>query len=825
MPLGHLPNVAHRARRSISLLLTTQLVVTGMVAATLTATMLSTQAAHAQTASESQQRTRFDIPAGTLSSALNRFAQQTNLYLTGSGELTRNKTSEGLKGDYTVSEGLQQLLSGSGIQFHFNGENTVTLTSATKDAVTLAPVMVSDNAVTESAYGPVEGFTATRSATASKTDTPIIEIPQSISVVTADQVRVTGATTLKDALSYTPGVSTTPWGNDSQYDWVYLRGFDAYSPGFYQDGLQLRNTGNWAVWQTENYGIERIEYLRGPSSVLYGQNSAGGLINVVSKRPTRTARGEISAQIGSDDRKQIAADVSGPADSEGKWLYRLTALQRDAELSVGDGLPNDRTYIAPALTWHPSNDTQLTLLAEYLDMKVASNWSNFPVQGTLLPNPNGEISASTFWGEPDFSRYNQEQWMVGYLFEHHINDTWTVRQNARYGEFDTRYRSFYSPRFVTVNAGNPRAAENFRLVARTPFGSNESAEQLTLDNQLEANWLTGRWKHTLLVGLDYQRSDFDTVAYWGGTVAPIDVYDPVYGADVTLTPAPFINANTVLKQTGVYLQDQIKFDDRWVIALGGRFDHAVIENDDRLASANEKQSDDHFSGRAGLVYLADNGLAPYLSYSESFSPTATLDPATGNPFDPETGRQYEVGMRYQPPGTRNTYSIAAFDLARQNYVTYDTSFAPRNTGEVTVRGIELEATLEILTRMDLKAAYSWTPEADVTDSANPAEIGKRSFNYAEHQFSLWTDYTFRFGMKLGAGARYTGSTLGANEESPAKIPDYTLFDALIGYEVGQWEFAINARNLTDKEYVSNCNDSECYYGETRSVLGTVNYRW
>ena len=173
----------------------------------------------------------------------------------------------------------------------------MTLTQATDNAVTLAPVTVNAEGIGESAYGPVEGFTAKRSATGSKTDTPILEIPQSISVITADQVKTTGATTLKEALSYTPGVSATPWGNDSQYDWVYLRGFDAYSPGFYQDGLQLRNSGNWAVWQTENYGIERIEYLRGPSSVLYGQNSAGGLINVVSKRPTQDPIREILSLI------------------------------------------------------------------------------------------------------------------------------------------------------------------------------------------------------------------------------------------------------------------------------------------------------------------------------------------------------------------------------------------------------------------------------------------------------------------------------------------------------------------------------------------------
>lgn len=336
MPVGnpyHPTDLRHNTRPTGRAI---QLASAGLVIAiTLAGPILSPQSANAQNLAASQTRTTFNIPAGPLSNALNRFAAQTGLYLAGAGELTQGKKSNGLTGEYTVQQGLQQLLAGSGIRFQFSGSNTVTLVGATDNAVTLAPVTVNAEGIGESAYGPVEGFTAKRSATGSKTDTPILEIPQSISVITADQVKTTGATTLKEALSYTPGVSATPWGNDSQYDWIYLRGFDAYSPGFYQDGLQLRNSGNWAVWQTENYGIERIEYLRGPSSVLYGQNSAGGLINVVSKRPTRTPIREISAQIGTDNRRQIATDLSGQADSDGKWLYRLTALERDADLSVG----------------------------------------------------------------------------------------------------------------------------------------------------------------------------------------------------------------------------------------------------------------------------------------------------------------------------------------------------------------------------------------------------------------------------------------------------------------------------------------------------------
>ena len=183
-----------------------------------------------------------------------------------------------------------------------------------------------------SAKGHVNGYVAKRSATGTKTDTPILETPQSISVVTADRAAAIGATTVKDALGYTPGVSTTVFGADSRYDWISIRGFDGYAPGFYLDGMPLRNNGNWGVWQIEPYGMERIEVLRGPASVLYGQASPGGVVNVVSKRPTTEPLREVQLQLGSNHRTQIAADFSGPIDAEGKLSYRLTAVGRDSKL-------------------------------------------------------------------------------------------------------------------------------------------------------------------------------------------------------------------------------------------------------------------------------------------------------------------------------------------------------------------------------------------------------------------------------------------------------------------------------------------------------------
>jgi iron complex outermembrane receptor protein len=691
--------------------------------------------------------------------------------------------------------------------------------------VTLPVIPVRSTAEEESASGPAYGYVAKRTATATKTDTPINETPQSISVITADRIQTLGATNLTEALAYTPGINSSPWGDLSQYDWVYMRGFDAYSPGFYLDGLPLRNSGSWGIWKTESYGSERIEVLRGPSSVLYGQGGPGGVINEVSKRPTAEPLQEIKMQLGNYSNRQVAGDFSGPLNEDGTLLYRAVGLGRDAELSTG-GLPDDRLFIAPSLTWLPADDTTLTALSQFQRIRNGAVWPAYPAQGTLLPNPNGKVSDSIFAGESDFSRYNQDQWLLGYLLEHEINDAWTVRQNARYGHFDTDYKVFYNGDFVTVNESDPTSPENFRLMSRTPFGSKEDANAVVVDNQAQSTMQWGNWQHTLLSGLDYQRMRIDVQASYGGFAPDIDLYAPVHVGGATLDP-PYIDTKTTLSQTGFYVQDQIKLNQHWVATIGGRYDRATVDTDDRLSETTSKQTDTEFTGRAGLVYLAPNGWAPYASYSESFSPSTTVDPDTGKPFKSETGRQYEAGLRFQPLGREDSYGIAVFDLRRQNYVSYDEDFTPQQTGEILVRGLELEATLQPFTGANLIAAYTWTPKAEVTASAKPEEIGKQANAVRENQFSLWADYRLAAGLKFGVGVRYMDSTHGANSASTAAIPAYTLLDALLGYNFDRWSFALNVQNLTDKTYIANCDGTgtSCSYGAARTINGTLTRRW
>ncbi|BDF93354.1 MULTISPECIES: TonB-dependent siderophore receptor [Pseudoalteromonas] len=690
----------------------------------------------------------------------------------------------------------------------------------------LKAVTVNADADQETATGPVDGFIARKSVTATKTDTPLIETPQSISIVTADKIEAIGATRVTEALAYTAGVNTSPWGDLPQYDWLYIRGFDAYAPGFYQDGLQIRNSGNWGIWQTEPYGMERIEVLKGPASVLYGQNGPGGVVNLVSKMPTPFSHNELQVKVGNYELKQIAVDMSGPLDDDSEYLYRFTGLTKDAELST-ESLENDRDYLALSLTWQPSTQGKITFYSQYYNVDAGAAWHAYPLEGTLLPNPNGDIAISTLIGEPDFNRYKQEQWVVGYQGEYHFNNNWQLQQHSRYAKFNVDYGVIWG-KWAQKNS-DPHSADNFRYLKRTPLSSQETVTGLAIDTRLIGKINTGKLQHTILLGIDYQDTEIDVAARYGGVLDDLDIFAPNYGSEV-IQPEPNIAGISTLAQVGVYLQDQIKFDDKWIMTLAGRWDRAEIKNEtpDGIIDPTSQRTDTEFTARAGLVYLADNGLAPYISYSESFAPTTNVDPQQGRPFSPETGRQYEVGVRYQPFDTAASYSMAAFDIERSDFTQWVWTTEPagfKQTGAIEVRGVELEALVQPTSRTNITAAYSWIPTAEVTESGNTIEIGKQDKAISEHQFSVWGDYRFADVFTVGLGARYTGSNYGTGEKAPIAVDSYTLLDAMLSYDLAQWKLALNVRNLTDKTVITTCGSTSCSYGDRRKVALTATYQW
>lgn len=669
----------------------------------------------------------------------------------------------------------------------------------------------------ETATGPVKGIVATRSATGTKTDAPLIETSQSISVITADRMQQQAVTSVTDALAYTAGVRAGTFGVDSRYDWINIRGFSAYTPGFFVDGMLERNTGGWGIWKVEPYSAERIEVLKGPPSVLYGQANPGGLINIVSKRPLDEPLYETGLEIGNHGRVEGTFDFSGPVTQDGKVSYRLTGVVLDTDSQV-DFAEQKRGFIAPAVTWRPNADTTLTMLGQYLREDDIPSLQFLPAQGTLLPNPNGKIGRSFYTGEPDYDRFEQEQWSVGYMLEHRFDDVWKVRQNVRYSDVSLDYKTLYG---AGLDADDPTE----QLLARGSMKTNEHTASFTNDNQVQADFMTGAIGNTVLAGLDYQHHTIDMRTGFGDG-DPLNMFHPVYGVPVIDPPVNVYDNDTTLNQLGLYLQEQAKID-RWVLTLGGRYDWAETHVDDRLPdSSTLDKKDEAFTWRGGILYHADNGLAPYFSYSQSFFPSINMNPNTGNLFDPETGQQYEAGLKYQPPGQKALYTFAAFDITRQNYVTYDNIGTPHASGEVRSRGLEFEATTELTRGLDLIAAYTWIPDFTMVSSSNPDEVGMRDPSVAEHMASLWLHYRFQSGslkgVGFGGGVRYIGETFG-DWANTISVPAYTLFDGVIDYEIDDWRFAVNVTNIGDTETLT-CSDT-CYYGADRTIIASIRRRW
>jgi iron complex outermembrane recepter protein len=677
----------------------------------------------------------------------------------------------------------------------------------------------------ERGNGPVTGYLASQSVSATKTDTPILTTPQSISVVTKDQVEAQGAQNITEALRYTPGVTIQSFGANAFFDNFKLRGFDAPR---YLDGLRLpADNTTFAVPRIETYGLERIEVLKGPSSGLYGQSDPGGLLNMVSKRPTDTPHYEVQGMYGSFDRFQGAFDVGGPIDSNGQFLYRIVGLARDSN-SQTDFVQDNKLFIAPSLTWRPTNDTTLTILSQYQKVDDKGYQQYVPGQVSFLPNPNGQIPYSRYLGEPGPDGYHLEQFAAGYAFEHRFNDSFQFRQNLRYTEVSNDLASTRTEGMVTDS-----------LVARTYNYVKANAANIAIDNQFQADFVTGPLTHKVLYGVDYFNISAHT-DYRSAGIAPIDAYNPVYGAAVPsfASLAPFILRDDKQSQAGVYLQDQIKLD-RWTLTASGRQDWVNTEFTSQAVfplAGTYSRNDSAQTGRIGLNYLFDVGVSPYVSYSTSFTPNLGSD-SSGNSFKPTTGDGAEVGVKFKPNGSNLMITTALFDIHQKDVLTGDPTnpFFNVQTDAVRVRGFELEAKGNVTRELEIVAGYTHLDPRVTSSIAGYA--GKYMMNTALDQAAVWGKYTWYSGplagLGLGAGVRYVGETYGDNFNTFV-IPAYTLLDAAVSYDLAYarpdlkgWKAQVNVTNLTNHFYVASCLTGlpYCGLGNGRTALGTLKYAW
>ncbi|WP_426304649.1 TonB-dependent siderophore receptor [Acidovorax facilis] len=683
----------------------------------------------------------------------------------------------------------------------------------------LAPVTVSAGAEQESPTAPVTGFVAKRALSATKTDTPLIETPQAISVITRDQMEAQGVQTLRQVTAYTAGAVSNYF--DSRGDTFKARGGDVTQ---YLDGM-VRFIGYWNDTRPDPYTLERVEFLRGPSSVLYGQGSVGGVLNLTSKRPQAETQREVQVQLGSNARKQIAADMTGKLTQGGEWLYRLVAVGRDSDTQV-DHVRDDRVVIAPTVTWKPSAATSLTLQLTHQKDKSGSLIGFFPWQGTQLPNRYGQIPTNTFISEPGWDRYDSESTSWGYLFSHQIDSAWTVRQNLRRSVSNVDYRTLYTSFAANTALGRPARpvfnADN-RTVLRDASWTLGNARMLLVDTQVEGKLRWGDAEHTVLGGLDVQRNHWGQQS-WRAVAPAIDVYNPVYGNFTAPSASALARVPSVeQRQLGFYAQDQIKWG-RWTATLGLRHDNAKSDTEGRPAAAADDKA---WSKRAGVTYQMDGGWAPYAGYSESFQPLGGAN-AYGTPFKPQRGEQWEAGVKWQPPGQGINAFAAVYQLREKNRKTTDPT-NPLNSlqiGEVKVKGFEAEVQASLARNWDFTVGYAFT-DAKISRS-NTGDQGQPVASTPRHTASAWLSHRFasegRGGWTVGAGVRYTGSQWSGT--SAISTPAATLADAMVAYDAGDWRVAFNVVNLADKVHITQClARGDCFYGQARTYTLTSTYRF
>lgn len=462
----------------------------------------------------------------------------------------------------------------------------------------------------ETATGPVRGYVATRSGTGTKTDTPLRETPQSITVVTADRIIDQGATTVQDALRYVPGVFADAYGADSRGDYPRIRGQD---PNIYLDGTRVVNTWNFNEWRPEPYTLERIEVLRGPSSVLYGDTSTAGLLNLVSKRPQAESANEIGVQYGSFNRKQVQLDSTGKLTKDGEWLYRFIGVFRDSNMQT-DNVKDDRIVLAPSLTWRPTNNTRWTVLGTYQKDTTGSSTAFLPHEGTLYPGPNGFIPVLRFASEPGFDKYQTETGAISSLFEHSFSDGLKIRQNLRYAHVEGIYRSMWPDlNFVDPSDPNyPFLDSNRRTMARSVWSRETVKDSLTSDSNAELKLHTGAVAHKVLFGADYREARERAQSGFATDPTPFDLYTPVYNG--VTAPAMSPEPNLRQSQFGLYAQDQLRLGP-WLAVLGLRHDY--VTSDTQGSPVENYQAT---TGRAALMYELPFGLTPYVTYAQSFNP-------------------------------------------------------------------------------------------------------------------------------------------------------------------------------------------------------------
>lgn len=754
---------------------------------------------------------RYAMGPQPLASALAQFARQNNLQLSFDAALALGKTAPAVTGQMSESEALTQLLRDSGLGWSLTQERTLLLfPQPTGGAVNLAPSSVVASGFVELADGPVPGYRATRSATGSKTDTALRDIPQSIQVVSRQVLQDQQVNNLGDALT---NVSSVQRGNShgGSSESFVIRGFKATT--YAVDGMLINPLVSRPEALRDLANVERVEVLKGPASVLYGRGNPGGLINLVTRRPGFSPEAQISTQVGSYDFYRLEANASGPLD-EAKTLAGGIAVATQTSRGWRDTFrDSNRTYVAPTLRWEPSDSTRVDAGLDYIDQTS-------PFDRGLIPQ-NGKISmnADRYLHEP-WSRDKADKVSVWYRAEHDVNDWLTLSQMSRW---DQSHKDRYVVDLRTLGSDG-------RTLSRRATDGDERIK--TLDMQLEAiaRFATGGLKHTALAGFEYidgKRNVYSDRA----SLASIDIFNPVYGAQ----PGRFaFNEETDYKveSYSFYLQDQIDLNDQWKLIVGARYDdtrqrNSTTDADYTVTKTNIDPS--KVSPRLGLVYQPTDWLALYASYSTSFTPQSDIQ-RSGSTLDPEEGKQYEIGAKFDLIPDRLSATLSVFEITRENVAAPDPTDDNYSvqTGEQRVRGVELDVSGTPLDGWQIIGNIS-ALNAEVTKDT-VIKTGNRLDGVPIMSGSIWSSYQLQEGplrgLGFGAGVIAVGERQGDINNS-YDVSGYARLDASVFYDINdKTRISLNGRNLTDRKYIETVAGTDGNYaGAPASAVATLSVKF
>ncbi|WP_256633700.1 TonB-dependent siderophore receptor [Enterobacter hormaechei] len=651
---------------------------------------------------------------------------------------------------------------------------------------------------------------ATKSAVAeSKT-------PQVINTIAAKEIEQRHASSVNEILRYAPGVSTEVRGSTSYMSEYKIRGFNV-DQEFY-NGLQLpyNVTGNTKA-RIDPLLIESVDILKGPSSVLYGGGSPGGLVNIQSKKPQKEAKTELGFNTGNRNLKEGYLDSTGQiANSD--WNYRLLGKATESD-EQAHTTRYENYLVAPSVTWQPDDKTRLTI-----DALAQNTPSLTPSDPMPLSYLRSKYADRRDYAGDEWSGFKQRQWMMGYSFEHEFDSGWGFNQKARYFDVDTHQRSAYS---------TGTGSEVYQL-NRFAYTTDEDLQSFNIDNQVTRTVALGDWQHHLLAGFDYQKLNSHFHYRYASSTPGIDMRNP----DHSQIDNDALGLETAQKnrlgyqQNGYYLQDQIAFGGLNVLA-SLRFDDYRSVTTNYLQNGDKAWvSQDRLTKRLGALYAFENGLSPFISYSEGFAPVSPQGTLTAKDVKPTTSKQVEGGVKYLLAEYATTFTASVFNIRQKNVVTSDPGFLNyRQTGEVESKGAELSAISRPTDNLTLIANYAYTHAINTEDDKYQ---GKRPTQVPENAFNLWGDYTFDStplrGLTLGAGARYTGPMEISPANDAGKLGGTTQYDLAASYRMGELAPSLegltlkaSAQNVTNKETLTCYNATNCWIGRDRTFQVGASY--